>query len=156
MDALTLTPAWGGSRSPDAVHGGDLKGGGEAVKVGGGGDGDDDDGSSLATVPMAYWHKQRRRRTLSSQLVFPTQAPENTEEILNLDPNLCGESCGGFFAMCFFFFARNCPIRFAEPLLCFCAWRTESIVVRRTWFIFQGIFAAGLDHGAARDGLHFV
>lgn len=123
MDALTLTPAWGGGRSPDAVHGEDLKRGLEAGKVGvsSGGECDDGDGGSSAAVPMAYWHKQRRKRTMSSQLVFPTQAPENTEEILNLDPNLCGESCRGFFCRLFLFCDKWSDTRSTEPSLCFCA-----------------------------------
>lgn len=110
MEALTLTPAWGGGlqeRHPGGEsirqqEGGDLKissgdsggggvgkgSGGGSQNLGGGGGGN----SGSSAVPTAYWHRQRKRRTMSSQLVFDTAAPENTEEILQADPSLGGET----------------------------------------------------------------
>lgn len=110
MEALTLTPAWGGGlqeRHPGGEslrqqEGGGLnissgnsggsgvgKGsGGGSENLGGGGGGN----SGSSAVPTAYWHRQRKRRTMSSQLVFDTAVPENTEEILQADPSLGGET----------------------------------------------------------------
>lgn len=93
MDVLTLTPAWGGV-AQDALT--SLRGdgmpekssGGNGVRVSGSGFGG---GSTASSVPLAYWDKQRKRRTLSAQLVFPIQHPENTAEIVQPDPNLAGE-----------------------------------------------------------------
>lgn len=46
-------------------------------------------GSGSNSVPTAYWDSKRSQRRFSS-LVFPTKAPDNTEEILQPDPDLSG------------------------------------------------------------------
>lgn len=107
MDALTLTPAWGGGGAgpPDGGGGSggeSLKGtqaagkpGGVGVGVGGGASTSSSGGGA---VRMAYWEKARKRRTMSAQLVFPVQPPENTENIDQPDPSLCGELGAPFLA----------------------------------------------------------
>ena len=101
MDALTLTPAWGGTPDsmPDGIDkrsvsesAGEVGSGGSRMSIGGGGGGGGGKDSISATgAPVAYWHKPRKSRTMSSQLVFPTQPTKDTLEILQPDPNLCGE-----------------------------------------------------------------
>lgn len=113
MDALTLTPAWGGAPDtlPDGVDrrsvsesAGTVGTGVSRMSIsggGGGGGGGPSRGSISATgAPVAYWHKPRKSRTMSSQLVFSTQPAKDTLEILQPDPNLCGE----FFFLPFFSF----------------------------------------------------
>eukprot|EP00752_Nemacystus_decipiens_P004304 g3933.t1 len=95
MEELTLTAAWGGggAGAHDGGGGGadSSKGKGAASeKPGGGGSGGGaSTASSGAGVPMAYWEKARKRRTMSAQLVFPVQPPKNTENIDQPDPSLC-------------------------------------------------------------------
>ncbi|CAN0033845.1 unnamed protein product, partial [Ectocarpus fasciculatus] len=111
IDALTLTPAFGGSGvSTPLPDGGDAASGpaGGATagagslnekhlgmgKLGSGGSGGSGGGGSSgggerAGMRMAYWEKSRKRRTLSAQLVFPVQPPNNTETIDQPDPSLC-------------------------------------------------------------------
>lgn len=97
MDALTLTPAWGGGgvEAHDGGGGGDgdsSKGKGGTEKSGGlGGGGGVSTASCGGGGRMAYWEKARKRRTMSTQLVFPVQPPDNTENIDQPDPSLCGE-----------------------------------------------------------------
>lgn len=100
MDALTLTPAWGGAAGNTGPEG-DAAGGSskgkqaEEGKVGGDGGGGGGGGACAnetnPPVPLAYWEKARRRRTMSAQLVFPLQPPQNTAAIDQGDPSLCGE-----------------------------------------------------------------
>lgn len=98
MAAFTLTPAFGGGEvgAHDGGGGGDsLKGKGTTEKPGGGGGGGSGGASTASSsggVRMAYWENQRKRRTMSAQLVFPVQPPEGTENIDQPDPSLCGES----------------------------------------------------------------
>ena len=69
-------------------------GGGNRMSVSGGGGGNGSrDSVSTTGAPVAYWHKPRKSRTMSqmSQLVFSTQPAKDTLEIVQPDPNLCGE-----------------------------------------------------------------
>lgn len=115
MNALTLTPAWAGAGPSTADSGeslrersmdrGKMGSGGDASGGSGLGMGVDNNGlgsggmpnrmesggSSNSGAPTAYWNKQRSRRTMSAQLVFPSHPPNNTEEIVQPDPNLAGE-----------------------------------------------------------------
>ncbi|CAM9964222.1 unnamed protein product [Ectocarpus sp. 8 AP-2014] len=115
INALTLTPAFAG---PGVGDGGDAAsgpaGGGPAGslnekhlgmgKLGSGGSGGSGGGGTSSGgggertgMRMAYWEKSRKRRTLSAQLVFPVQPPNNTETIDQPDPSLCGEIFFFFF-----------------------------------------------------------
>lgn len=95
MDALTLTPAYGGggAEAQDGGGGGENSKGKAATEKPGAVGGGASTMSSGGGMRMAYWEKKRRRRTLSAQLVFPVQPPENTENIDQPDPSLCGEFC---------------------------------------------------------------
>ncbi|CAM9914930.1 unnamed protein product, partial [Ectocarpus sp. 12 AP-2014] len=107
VDALTLTPAFAG---PGVGDGGDAASGpagggsggslnekhlgmgkqGSGGSGGSGGGGTSSGGGGERTgMRMAYWEKSRKRRTLSAQLVFPVQPPNNTEAIEQPDPSLC-------------------------------------------------------------------
>lgn len=73
-----------------------------------GGGGTGSAGNSTSGIP--YWQKHRKRRTMSAQLVFPTGVPENTEEIVQPDPNLSGKLWRYVYSICwdvfFFFFSQ--------------------------------------------------
>lgn len=115
MDALTLTPAWGGGLSENnqgrPFSGDSLKGrpvdssmaagrrvllgshqgsGGSAESGDGMGRGSSGSSAQCTPVRQAYWVKQRRERNMSGQLVFPTKPPDNTEAIIQPDPSLSG------------------------------------------------------------------
>eukprot|EP00903_Cladosiphon_okamuranus_P014074 g13081.t1 len=96
MDALTLTPAYGGAGvgAHDGVGGDGVgrdssKGKGGPENSAGFGAAGGVSTASSGGGRMAYWEKARRRRTMSTQLVFPIQPPENTENIHQPDPSLC-------------------------------------------------------------------
>lgn len=81
-----LNSGLGGERrhgdGADGTTNGDMQGGGSGEQGQGVG--------STSSSRTAYWD-MNRRQSLSS-LVFPNRAPENTEEIIQPDPNLSGGS----------------------------------------------------------------